>query len=182
MTILGDHTVHELSELRDALTAQLGDLQTAYQTGAGAWAANNPQAFGSWIARYDAAMPAWGAALDQAELTLDLTPQALWDLEVAEQDYQGLAAAFAPFEALDGFLRVPANGFPQADLPNYSNTPQPTAPDADLAVGKAVNKLLAKLPFSGTPWAWPAIAIAAAVAVVTGAAAVTIKSVKDIVT
>jgi hypothetical protein len=133
------HTVHELSDLLNALTRQVQHIDAAFNgPGGQAWFQADPTAYGAWASKYVSARSAWDPTVAKATLVVHpVTPNTLsWDWVVSTAPdgtdmFDAVAKAFMPFEDLDRELRGSAT-FPPSELPNYSDTPQPTAPDFEL--------------------------------------------------
>ena len=138
--IFGWHTVHELSDLYNALTYQVGQITTSYTCGQTAWQAANSTAYQAWTDSYNSALAAWNTEAAVAKKIITAPGSAtlqdyVIDLNSSGHDeFDVLAKAFEPFEELDRLLRGSGSGFPASCLPGYKGTPQPTAPDLDLSV------------------------------------------------
>lgn len=135
-TIFGWHTVSELKDLYNALTFQADQIAASYGQAGNLWQAANRAEYDAWTASYTAALAAWNKAVAEAQSVLasNLTVSPNYTLALTadgDDDFDKLAAAFQPFEALDRQLRQ-ATAFPPASLPTYTATPQPTSPDLDL--------------------------------------------------
>jgi hypothetical protein len=126
MTILGEHTVHELDDLVKALGFEVQQIQAA-NIACRAWMQRDPQAFATWNTQLIQAMAGWSKAVGIAKTRIDETPQALWDAMPAEAHFQGCLDAFHPFEDLiRTFLQQ------SGCTVSFDGVPQPTAPDFDL--------------------------------------------------
>jgi hypothetical protein len=126
MTILGQHTVHELDDLVKALGFEVQQIQAASVACRG-WMQRDPQAYAAWNTQLLVAMGGWSKAVGIAKMRIDETPQALWDTMPAEAHFQGCLDAFKPFDDLTRtFLQQ--SGCTIA----FDGMPQPTAPDFDL--------------------------------------------------
>jgi hypothetical protein len=134
MTILGEHTVHELNDLVNALSYEVTQTQKAI-IACTAWAQRDPAAFADWNTKLVQAMAPWSDALHVAMVRIGETPQALWDAVPAEAHYQGCLTAYHPF---DDLIRT----FIQASqCPiSFDQMPQPTANDLDLSVYQGTDK------------------------------------------
>jgi hypothetical protein len=172
-TIFGWHTVHELQDLYNALTYQVGQITTAYNCGQAQWQTANATAYQAWTDIYNNALAAWNAEAANAQKLL--TAPGSQTLENAvivlnssgKDEFDVLARAFDPFEELDRLLRKSDSGFPTSCLPGYQATPQPSAPDLDLSAyqiadsgWQAVKKVADKVG-QGVEAATPYIALAA---------------------
>jgi len=167
-TILTWHTVHELSDLVAALQFQVDQIDAAYNAAKSAWSAADNAGFLSWETAYNSALTVWVPVRERARAVIVATAATGndWDwvptIEITGEDsFDSVAKAFKPFVELDRELRQSA-AFPKADLPTYAGTPQPTAPDFDLAtyqiadstmqaIKKAAGSLQAKLEVAA-PW------------------------------
>jgi hypothetical protein len=134
MTILGEHTVHELNDLVNALSYEVTQTQKAI-IACTSWAQRDPAAFADWNTKLVQAMAPWSDALHVAMVRIGETPQALWDAVPAEAHYQGCLTAYHPF---DDLIRT----FMQASQCSISfdQMPQPTANDLDLSVYQGADK------------------------------------------
>jgi hypothetical protein len=136
VTILGQHTAHELTDLLDAYDYQLGQLDAAGQRVSATWMAADDAGYLGWIAdlasfkaRY---VPV--AAKGRASAAACL----LQDTGLVEDDWIACTVAFSPLNALDLRMRQ-APAAVAAQAPTYPANPQPTAPDADLGAFKAAD-------------------------------------------
>lgn len=126
MTILGQHTVHELDDLVKALGFEVQQIQAGAVACRG-WMLRDPQAFATWNTQLINAMAGWSKAVSIAKMRIDETPQALWDTVPAEPHFQGCLDAFKPFDDLTRtFLQQSGCTI------SFDGMPQPTAPDFDL--------------------------------------------------
>ncbi len=133
MTILNQHTVHELDDLVKALSYQVAQVTSAYQQCA-SWKVRDPQGYAAWASDLSKATATWARVSHAAMKVIGLTPHLGWDVVPAEGDYQAVAKAFEPFEDLiRTFIRES-----QCTL-SMPSVPQPTAPDADLVAFKATD-------------------------------------------
>jgi hypothetical protein len=134
MTILGQHTVHELDDLVKALGFEVQQFQAA-GVACRSWMQRDPQAYAAWNTQLVLAMAGWSTAVGIAKTRIDETPQALWDAVPAEAHFQGCLDAFHPFEDLTRtFLQ-------QSECTiSFDGTPQPTAPDFDLRQYQAADR------------------------------------------
>ncbi|MGD0528553.1 MAG: hypothetical protein ABSE49_25690 [Polyangiaceae bacterium] len=134
MTILGEHTVHELNDLVNALSYEVTQTQKAI-IACTAWAQRDPSAFADWNTKLVQAMAPWSDALHIAMVRIGETPQALWDAVPAEAHYQGCLTAYHPF---DDLIRT---FMQQSQCPiSFDQMPQPTAADFDLDAYKSADK------------------------------------------
>lgn len=133
MTILGEHTVHELNDLVTALSYEVSQTMKA-NVSCTAWAQRDPNAFADWNTKLLQAMSGWSDAVHVAMVRIGETPQALWDTIPAEAHFQGCLTAFAPFHDLIRTFEQ------QSQCPiSFDQMPQPTAPDFDLNVYKSAD-------------------------------------------
>jgi hypothetical protein len=137
-SILNWHTVHELSDLVNALQFQVDQIDASYNEAKSAWSAADNAGFLAWETAYNTALAVWVPARTRAQAVIAATAATGndWDwmptIEVTGEDsFESVAKAFMPFEELDRELRS-SKSFPKPDLPVYAGTPQPTAPDFDL--------------------------------------------------
>jgi hypothetical protein len=134
MTILGEHTVHELNDLVNALSYEVTQTQKAI-IACTSWAQRDPAAFADWNTKLVQAMAPWSDALHVAMVRIGETPQALWDAVPAEAHYQGCLTAYHPF---DDLIRT---FIQQSQCPiSFDQMPQPTAADFDLDAYKGADK------------------------------------------
>jgi hypothetical protein len=130
MTILGQHTVHELDDLVKALSYQVSQITTANLNCKG-WPQRDPQGYANWADQLAKATTAWGDVVHSVMRRIELTPELTWDVVPAEGDFQAIAKAFEPFEDLTRTFMAQA----QCAI-SFDKTPQPTAPDLDLTAYK----------------------------------------------
>jgi hypothetical protein len=134
MTILGQHTVHELNDLVKALSYEVSQIMAA-NVACTSWAQRDPKAFADWNTQFVQAMAGWSPAVHIAMTRIDETPQAMWDVVPAEPHFQGCLKAFVPFhDVIRTFMQVS-----QCPI-SFDNMPQPTATDTDLDVYKSADK------------------------------------------
>jgi hypothetical protein len=139
-TIFGYHTIHELQDLLAALTSQVTQITNAYTASSSQWQAANQAEWQAWTDSYNAAMAGWTTEATAAQAMITAASSGVnapsdYVLAITtggDDEFDKLAKAFEPFEALDRQLRQ-STAFPAANLPTYASTPQPTAPDLDLA-------------------------------------------------
>ena len=134
MTILGEHTVHELNDLVNALSYEVNQTQKAI-IACTSWAQRDPKAFADWNTKLVQAMGPWSDALHIAMVRIGETPQALWDTVPAEAHYQACLTAYHPFDDLiRTFIQTS-----QCPI-SFDQMPQPTATDLDLSVYQGADK------------------------------------------
>lgn len=126
MTILGQHTVHELDDLVKAHNYHVDQLTKA-SANCSAWKQRDPQGYAAWSTDFTQAAANWAHVSHVAMNRIDLTPQSMRDYVPLESDYQAVLTAFHPFDDLT--LRFTRDSQCSVDM---SATPQPQAPDADL--------------------------------------------------
>jgi len=134
MTILGQHTVHELNDLVNALSYEVSQTMKA-NVACTSWMQRDPKAFANWNTQLMQAMAGWSTAVHVAMVRIDETPQALWDTVPAEQHFQDCLTAYHPFDDLiRTFIQV-------AQCPiSFDAMPQPTAADFDLSAYQSADK------------------------------------------
>jgi hypothetical protein len=134
MTILGEHTVHELNDLVTALSYEVSQTMKA-NVACPMWAQRDPNAFADWNTKLMQAMAGWSTAVHVAMVRIGETPQALWDAVPAEAHFQDCLTAYHPFDDLiRTFLQ-------QSQCPiSFDQMPQPTAADFDLDAYKSADK------------------------------------------
>lgn len=138
------HSAHELSDLLNALTYQVGQITNAFNSAKAQWQANDSAGQQAWATQYQSALTAWTPiATECATFVQAIRMQAAGNVLAADWDwapaisntgidlFDALAKAFMPFEDLDRELRR-SRTYP-GPLPTYPDTPQPTAPDFSLA-------------------------------------------------
>jgi hypothetical protein len=134
MTILGEHTVHELNDLGNALSYEVSQTMKA-SVACTSWMQRDPKAFADWNTALMQAMGGWSTAVHIAMVRIDETPQALWDTVPAEPHFQGCLTAYHPFDDLiRTFIQVS-----QCPI-SFDAMPQPTAPDFDLSAYQSADK------------------------------------------
>lgn len=135
--IFGFHTVHELSNLIDALQFQVARLEDAALAGQTQWVAADPQAANAWAGDLQKVLVAWVPVINMAQAVVASVSRNDWDhtlaLDGVHDAFKEVTDAYHPFVALDRTLRA-TPGFPKDKLPDYTGTPQPDAPDLDLAL------------------------------------------------
>jgi hypothetical protein len=134
MTILGEHTVHELNDLVKALSYEITQTQKA-GIACTSWAQRDPKAYADWNTQLLEAMGAWSKASHAAMVAIDRTPQSLWDVVPAEQYFQDCLTAYHPF---DDLIRT-FMGVSQCPI-SFDQMPQPDASDLDLDAYKSADK------------------------------------------
>ena len=129
--VLGMHTVGEMSDLRDALAYEVGQLTAAYNACADSWKAADAATNDAWKADFDAALAQFGRAYDQVQAILN-APLALMAFPYigVEDAWNALTATIHAFTDLDRRLRVAGVCTP----PDYKDMPQPQHSDLDLKV------------------------------------------------
>lgn len=170
------HTMHELWDLANALSYQVGELQLSVICAHGkqwdghfdpvsqAWVPPSNPDVQTWLDNYYAAYSNFGNVLDRANSAIKATISAgiligglagdnYWNVaEATDTDgsvFDALVAAFEPFDDLDRRLRRADLGFPRECMPKYPNVPQPTAPDFSLDAYKLTNAIIKPLEGAG---------------------------------
>jgi hypothetical protein len=151
MTILGQHTAHELSDLIAAKTANIGDLATAVGNAPGtAWLDSR---WSAWQNDYNSFIADWNKAKLAAQTTVADAQSSLagWDYTTAENDWTAVLAVLGG----DYGTRLPDLMTRWTKLPNApalasSPVPQPTAPDSDLGAFNATGAVTVPLDKAGT--------------------------------
>lgn len=155
MTILGKHTVHELSDLWALYAYELDQLQGAGENAAQTWMAADNASAQAFVVAYNAARAAFDSYADQvtaflADIGPDSTPT--WDDWPAWSVTQGdlfttVANAVGPLiNQADRLFRTPAAPAAVAAMaPTYGSLPRPTAPDADLMAMQLSDTALKKV-------------------------------------
>jgi hypothetical protein len=176
MTILGEHTVHELNDLVNALSYEVSQTMKA-NVACTSWMQRDPKAFADWNTKLVQAMTGWSTAVHIAMVRIDETPQALWDTVPAEPHFQGCLTAYAPF---DDLIRT----FIQASqCPiSFDQMPQPTAADFDLDVYKSTDKATKWIEKEGGAAAGKAKSYAPVVALGLGALVAVVVAVRKSIT
>jgi hypothetical protein len=179
MTILGEHTVHELNDLVNALSYEVTQTQKAI-IACPSWAQRDPAEFADWNTKLVQAMAPWSDALHVAMVRIGETPQALWDTVPAEAHYQGCLTAYHPF---DDLIRT---FMQQSQCPiAFDQMPQPTAADFDLDAYKGADKATRWIEQKGSAAAGKAKSYAPVVVLGVGAVVVMLvavrKSIVDVV-
>jgi hypothetical protein len=134
VTILGEHTVHELNDLVTALSYEVSQTMKA-NIACTTWAQNDPKAFADWNTKLMQTMAGWSTAVHVAMVRIGETPQALWDTVPAEAHFQGCLTAYHPF---DDLIRTFVQQS-QCSI-SFDQMPQPTAADFDLDAYKSADK------------------------------------------
>jgi hypothetical protein len=134
MTILGQHTVHELNDLVNALSYEVTQTQAA-GISCTSWMQRDPTAYADWSTKLMQAMGGWSTAVHVAMVRIDETPQSMWDVVPAEPHFQDCLKAFAPF---DDLIRT-FMGVSQCPIA-LDKVPQPTAADLDLNMYQGADK------------------------------------------
>ena len=75
MTILGEHTVHELNDLVTALSYEVSQTMKA-NIACVSWAQRDPKAFADWNTKLVQVMAGWSTAVHVAMVRIGETPQA----------------------------------------------------------------------------------------------------------
>ena len=176
MTILGEHTVHELNDLVNALSYEVTQTQKAI-IACTSWAQRDPKAFADWNTKFVQLMGPWADALHVAMVRIGETPQALWDAVPAEAHYQGCLTAYHPF---DDLIRT----FMQASqcTISFDQMPQPTADDLDLDAYKGADKATKWIEKTGQAAAGKAKSYAPVVVAGVGVVAAIVLAVRHAVT
>jgi hypothetical protein len=161
MTILGFHTADELNQWIAALDYQIGQIDAAFRAAQAAWIAkDNPTAFDwrvDWTAlqnRYGAARLAATTAQDAAAPRVGFEPE--W--QAVHRAIVQVDGAQTKGDLQDLYARL--QSAPLAKPVDFSHTPQPTAPDADLIAFNAAGQALDAVKTTATN---PALFIAAGV-------------------
>jgi hypothetical protein len=179
MTILGEHTVHELNDLVTALSYEVSQTMKA-NIACTTWAQNDPQAFADWNTKLMQTMAGWSTAVHVAMVRIGETPQALWDTVPAEAHFQDCLTAYHPF---DDLIRT----FMQQSqcAISFDQMPQPTAPDFDLDAYKSADKATKWIQQQGSEVAGKAKSYAPVVVLGVGVVVVVLvavrKSIVDVV-
>lgn len=158
MTILGKHTVHELSDLWNAYGFELDRLQGAGENAAQAWMAADNAGAQAFATAYNAARAALETFADTVTGFLsDIGPSSTptWDDWPAWSLTQGdifteLANAVGPLIAKADRLFRSAPAAIAAQAPSYDGMPRPTAPDADLKAFQLTDTALKKVEQAAT--------------------------------
>ena len=176
MTILGQHTVHELNDLVNALSYEVSQTMKA-NVACTSWMQRDPKAFADWNTTLMQAMAGWSTAVHVAMVRIDETPQALWDTVPAEQHFQDCLTAYHPFDDLiRTFMQVS-----QCPI-SFDQIPQPTAPDADLSVYQGADKATKWVEKTGQAAAGKAKSYAPVVVAGVGVVAAVVLAVRHAVT
>jgi hypothetical protein len=179
MTILGEHTVHELNDLVTALSYEVSQTMKA-NIACVSWAQRDPSGFADWNTKLVQAMGNWSTAVHVAMVRIGETPQALWDTVPAEAHFQACLTAYHPF---DDLIRT---FMQQSQCPiTFDQMPQPTAADFDLDVYKSADKATKWIETEGGAAAGKAKSYAPVVVLGVGAVVVVLvavrKSIVDVV-
>jgi hypothetical protein len=144
MTVLGQQTVAELRDLLAAKDYTVRQIEQAYAEFAPSWSSRDAAAATQWKAdwtafrkRYDVARAGAQHAIDFAKLT-----PVSDSLLPADSEFQAVLRALKQVDGTitkgdlqDLYSRISSAG----KAPDVSQTPQPTAPDADLRAYKAAD-------------------------------------------
>jgi hypothetical protein len=179
VTILGEHTVHELNDLVTALSYEVSQTMKA-NIACTTWAQNDPKAFADWNTKLMQTMAGWSTAVHVAMVRIGETPQALWDTVPAEAHFQDCLTAYHPF---DDLIRT---FMQQSQCPiSFDQMPQPTAADFDLDAYKSADKATKWIEQQGSAAAGKAKSYAPVVVLGVGAVVVVLvgvrKSIVDVV-
>lgn len=168
MAILGQPTVQDMKDLLAAKDYTIAQVGNAYNAFAAQWAAKDVAAQAQWFGDWSSLNARYGAAKSKAQGAIDaesniatamfpdstkVVPQSAWDgvLKALKQTYPDNAVSPGDLDDLSN--RLTAAGQPQ----DFSKMPQP-APDADLQIIKAADKILGLGGISGgggsTPFPW----------------------------
>ena len=144
MSVLGKQTVAELKDLLAAKDYTVGQLDRAYADFAPSWVNRDPQGFTDWTSDWNALHRRYESARASAQRAIDLAKvNVLGDsLIVADVEYHGMLTALKQVDGTitKGDLQELVNRITAAGkAPDLSQTPQPTAQDADLGAYKAAD-------------------------------------------
>jgi hypothetical protein len=142
-TFLGQHTSAELREWLTALDYQIAQLTHALAVFTPAWSKADPTSFAAWLADWNALLSRYTAARRLAQNVLAgtggivaMTAEGSW--QAVERALTQIAGKRTAGDYQDLYARF----VPPVDM---SQTPQPSAPDADLIVFQKSDALLAGL-------------------------------------
>lgn len=145
MTILGAHTLHELSDLLVNLNGFVTDMGKTYDAGWADWSNKQPAEADDWKRDWTSFMNRWTPVMSDAVSKVEDGKSSTlgWDLTTDENTYQSVLLAYKPsdgdptsFDDLDRRLRAGKDAPPP---PVYHVVP-PSAPDSDLGAYKAADQ------------------------------------------
>lgn len=152
MTILGNHTVHELKDLIAAKQTDLDVINKLYGDKSPEWVQRDPKGFIAFTNDRDSLNTRWDSLKTVSVMNTIGTAFTLGneDVATAEGQYQDVVTWAHDLQKL--FWAWPQDML--GPIPNYS-APQPTAPDADMNLLKkasdVVNPIAKELDKAGVP-------------------------------
>jgi len=155
-TLLGDFSISDLQDSLKVFAYWMTQMATAYGAVSPAWVAGNSAEFTDWTNDWAALQQRYNTAVSGANSAIAMAagnplPSSMIS---AQTDYvklqQAMRQCFQPsspacpvvkgdFDDLNSRLTTATNTY-KAPPPNYSATPQPTAPDLDVDVFKATTQ------------------------------------------
>jgi len=155
-TLLGDFSISDLQDSLKVFAYWMTQMATAYGAVSPAWVAGNSAEFTDWTNDWAALQQRYNTAVSGANSAIAMAagnplPSSMIS---AQTDYvklqQAMRQCFQPsspacpvvkgdFDDLNSRLTTATNTY-KAPPPNYSATPQPTAPDLDMDVFKATTQ------------------------------------------
>jgi hypothetical protein len=143
VTIFGQHTVSELRELLKAKETQINDVQAAFDAFSPQWKKQDQPSWSAWSVDWNNFGQRFMSARAKANLVLLRPLSGVADTTIpAESEYQGILRALTAKEGT--FTDTDFQGLhnrlvaAQKKPIDFSNTPQPTAGDADLQLRNAL--------------------------------------------
>lgn len=140
MSIAGMPTVGELADLIKSYDYQVSQMRAAYADASPTWVQQDQAGFIAFTNDWQPANDAYDNARNNAQSLVNITPSLAMNVTPAGPDgavYHALADTFAPFQGLYGRL-TDFTGKPV----DFSQNPQPTAPDVDLNAMNTSTKVL----------------------------------------
>jgi hypothetical protein len=154
-TVLGSHTVAELSDLVDAKDHDMKELSDAISHLSSVWLKSDPSAYNDFHQDYISLQSRYNAARSKASLAI-AGGKAAWapnSVIPVESEYQGILSALSPvvntrtkgsLADLTARLQVVANKL--GTSVQFTAPPQPTATDADLLGYKKTDSITRAMP------------------------------------
>ena len=170
--LFGMHTVGDLSDLRDALSYEVGMLTAAYNECAASWQAADAATHDPWKKDFDAAQTQFGSGWNQAQAIIGAGASVMsLPYPGVDDAWNALTATVRVFSDLDRRMRAAG----MCNPPDYKDMPQPKHGDLDLSlynfsgsILKGVQKgaeAVGTIAKSAVPWVLVAGALALAVVV-----------------
>jgi len=140
MTVAGIPTVGELADLIKSYDYQVGQMRQAYADASPTWVQKDAAGYEAFTNDWQPANDAYDNARSNAQQVVNITPSLAMNITPAGPDgavYHALSDTFKPFQDLYGRL-TDFTGKPV----DFSQNPQPTAPDVDISALQGTTKVL----------------------------------------